>query len=109
MAFDEALAERVRRALAEQRRVVEKRMFGGLAFMVDGNMCCGVMGEDLMVRVGPVAYEAELSRPGARVMDFTHRPMKGYLYVAPGGVATAGALRSRLKPALAFVATLPPK
>ena len=109
MAFDETLAERVRRALAGQRGLVEKRMFGGVAFMLRGNMCCGVLGDDLVVRVGPGAHETELKRPYARVMDFTHRPMKGYLYVAPDGVATAASLRSRLKPALAFVATLPRK
>jgi len=109
MAFDEMLAERVRRALAGRRGVVEKRMFGGLAFMLRGNMCCGVLGHDLVVRVGPPAHETELKRPHARVMDFTHRPMKGYLYVAPKGVATAASLRARLKPALAFVATLPRK
>ncbi len=109
MAFDEKLAERIRRALASQRGLAEKRMFGGLAFMLRGNMCCGVLGDDLVVRVGPIAHEAELKRPHARVMDFTHRPMKGYLYIAPKGVATAASLRSRLKPALAFVATLPQK
>jgi hypothetical protein len=109
MAFDEELAKRVRRTLASQRGLAEKRMFGGLAFMLRGNMCCGVLGDDLVVRVGPIAHEAELKRPHARVMDLTHRPMKGYLYIAPKGVATAASLRSRLKPALAFVATLPRK
>lgn len=109
MAFNETLAQRVRRVLAGQRGLVEKRMFGGVAFMLRGNMCCGVLGDDLVVRVGPAAHETELKRPYARVMDFTHRPMKGYLYVARKGVATAASLRSRLKPALAFVATLPRK
>lgn len=109
MAFDEKLAERVRRVLVGQRGLVEKRMFGGLAFMVHGNMCCGVLRDDLVVRVGPKAHAAELGRPHARLMDFTHRPMKGYLYVGPKGVSTAASLRSRLKPALSFVATLPRK
>jgi len=109
MAFDERLADRVRRALADQRGVVEKKMFGGIAFMLRGNMCCGVLRDDLVVRVGPAAHEVELKRPHARVMDFTHKPMKGYLYVGPKGVAGTAALRSRLKPALAFVATLPRK
>ena len=109
MAFDERLADRVRRALDGQRGLTETKMFGGLAFMLRGNMCCGVLGEDLVVRVGPDAHAAELRRPHARVMDFTHKPMKGYLYVGPKGVATLASLRSRLKPALAFAASLPPK
>lgn len=109
MAFDEKLADRVRRALFGQRGMVEKRMFGGLAFMLRGNMCCGVLREDLVVMVGPAAHAAELRRPHARVMDFTHKPMKGYLYVGPRGVATAASLRSRLSPAIAFAATLPRK
>jgi len=109
MAFSEQLADRVRRELAGRRGLVEKKMFGGVAFMLHGNMCCGVLREDLLVRVGPEAHSAELRRPHARVMDFTHKPMKGYLYVGPKGVATAASLRSRLKPALAFVASLPRK
>jgi TfoX/Sxy family transcriptional regulator of competence genes len=109
MAFDEKLADRVRRALAGQRGIAEKKMFGGLAFMLRGNMCCGVLRDDLVLRVGPDAYVAELKRPHARVMDFTHKPMKGYIYVAPKGVATAAALRSRLAPAIRFVTALPPK
>ena len=109
MSFDETLAGRVRRALAGRRGLVEKKMFGGLAFMMRGNMCCGVLGDNLVIRVGPVAHAAELKRPHTRVMDFTHRPMKGYLYVAPSGVTTAAALRSRLKPAISFVETLPSK
>jgi hypothetical protein len=109
MAYDEKLADRVRRELGDRRGVAEKRMFGGLAFMLHGNMVCGVLGSDLVVRVGPQAHEAELRRPHARVMDFTHRPMKGYLYVGPKGMATAASLRSRLKPALAFVGSLPRK
>jgi TfoX/Sxy family transcriptional regulator of competence genes len=109
MPFDEKLADRVRRALAGERGLAEKKMFGGVAFMLHGNMCCGVLRDDLVVRVGPDAHAAQLKRPHARVMDFTHRPMKGYLYVAPKGTATTAALRSRLAPALAFVATLPKK
>jgi hypothetical protein len=109
MAFDEQLAERVRKEFSAHRDVTEKKMFGGLAFMLNGNMCCGVAGEDLMLRVGPDAHDAELRRPHARVMDFTHRPMKGFVFVAPAGVKTAAALRSRMKPAIAFVGTLPRK
>ena len=109
MAFDEKLADRVRRELSGHPGLVEKKMFGGLAFMLRGNMCCGVLRDDLVVRVGPEAHAAELKRPHTRVMDFTHKPMKGYLYVGAKGVATAASLRSRLKPAIGFVATLPQK
>ena len=70
MAFDEAVAGRVRKALAGTPDVVEKRMFGGIAFMVRGNMCCGVIGDRLMLRVGPKGYETALSRPHARADGF---------------------------------------
>ena len=70
MAFDEAVAERVRKALAGSPDVVEKRMFGGIAFMLRGNMCCGVIGDRLMLRVGPDGYEAALSRPHAKPIMF---------------------------------------
>ena len=77
MAYAEELADRVRKALAGIDGISERRMFGGLAFMVAGNMCCGIVGEELMVRVGPEAYARALSRPHARAMDFTGRPLKG--------------------------------
>lgn len=109
MPFDEKLAARVRSELGARKGLTEKKMFGGIAFMLRGHMCCGVLGADLVVRVGPAAHDVEVRRPHARVMDFTHRPMKGYVYVAPKGVKTAVSLRSRLKPALAFVSSLPPK
>lgn len=109
MPYDQRLAARVRQALSGQSGVTERAMFGGIAFMVRGNMCCGVLKDDLVVRVGPAAHEAELARPHARDMDFTHKPMKGYLYISSKGTATAAAVRSRLGPALSFVAALPPK
>ena len=90
-------------------RDFEKKMFGGLAFLLHGNMCCCVMGQDLMVRVGPAAYEDALAKPHARIMDFTKKPLKGYLYVGPKGVATAAALREWLARATDFVGALPPK
>ena len=109
MAIDEHLADRVRRSLARRPDIAEKTMFGGLAFLLHGNMCCCVMGQDLMVRVGPAAYQDALAKPHARIMDFTKKPLKGYLYVGPKGVATAAALREWLARATDFVATLPPK
>ncbi|MDH3625981.1 MAG: TfoX/Sxy family protein, partial [Myxococcales bacterium] len=71
MAYDEKLAGRVREVLARRRGVTEKKMFGGLSFLVNGHMCCGIVGDDLMVRVGPDAYEGALKKKGARPMDFT--------------------------------------
>jgi TfoX/Sxy family transcriptional regulator of competence genes len=109
MAFDETVAGRVREALAGSPNIVEKRMFGGIAFMVRGNMCCGVIADRLMLRVGPVGYEAALSRPHARPMDFTGRPMKGMVYVEPAGFASGGDLKEWIAKATGFALSLPPK
>jgi len=109
MAFDEAVAGRIRKALAGSQDVVEKKMFGGIAFMVRGNMCCGVIGDRLMLRVGPGRYEAALSRPHAKPMDFTGRPMKGMVYIEPAGFASAGDLKSWIARAMEFTLSLPTK
>lgn len=109
MAYDEATAARVRQALAAVDGVVEKRMFGGLVFMVNGNMCCGVDQGNLMLRVGPAQYAAALEEPYAGVMDFTGRPMRGFVIVQPAGFATAAALGEWVGKAVAFVQTLPAK
>lgn len=109
MAYDEELATRVREILEEQADVDERKMFGGLAFMVHGHMCCGVIGDDLVLRLGADAAEKALSGRHVRPMDFTGRPMKGYVYVAKQGVRSEAQLRKNLAAALAFVATLPPK
>jgi len=77
MPYDEGLAERIRGAFSERTDVAEKRMFGGIAFMVRGRMCVGIVKEDLMVRVGAAAHDALAQEPNARPMDFTGRPMKG--------------------------------
>ena len=73
MSYDETLADRVRAVLARKRGISEKKMFGGLAFLVNGHMACGIIGDDLMVRVGPEAYDAALTKAGARPMNFTGR------------------------------------
>ena len=86
MAYDEGLAERIREVFAGRRDVVEKKMFGGIAFMVRGNMCCGVIKDSLMARVGPVHYVAALKRPYAHELNFTGRPMKGFVYVDQEGL-----------------------
>ena len=93
MAYDERLAERVRAVLSDQPDVQELKMFGGLAFLLDGKMCVGVMGDELLVRTGRERYADELVKPHARPMDFTGRPMTGMLCVAPAGVSRAPALR----------------
>jgi TfoX/Sxy family transcriptional regulator of competence genes len=109
MAFDEAVAGRVRKELEGSPNVVEKEMFGGIAFMVRGNMCCGVIGDRLMLRVGPKGYETALSRPHASAMDFTGRPMKGLVYVEPAGYASPGDLNTWIGKAMAFTLSLPAK
>lgn len=109
MAYDEKLADRVRQAVGPRSDVTERTMFGGVAFLLDGKMFCGVATEDLMVRVGPAGYERALARPHARPMDFTGRPMIGYVFVAPGGLRTIAAVRRWTEEAIAFVATVPVK
>jgi TfoX/Sxy family transcriptional regulator of competence genes len=85
MAYDEGLAQRLRDALASRPGVSEKRMFGGLAFLLHGRMCVGIVGDELMVRVGAEAHATLVREPHARPMDFTGRPMKGFLYVGTDG------------------------
>jgi TfoX/Sxy family transcriptional regulator of competence genes len=109
MAYDEGVAERLREAYETVSSVVEKKMFGGLAFMVSGHMSCGVVNDTLMVRVGPDQYADALSRPHVREMDFTGKPLKGFVYVAPPGFETDEALASWVRLSLDFVSSLPPK
>lgn len=109
MAFDEGLAQRVREQLQGAPDVSEKRMFGGLCFMLGGHMLLGVSPDGLMVRVGLQAHAAALRRPGARPMDFTGRPMRGYVFVDPAAIAADGDLAYWVGLARSFVATLPPK
>ena len=109
MPFDEDLAKRTRAVIGGDYALEEKRMFGGLAFLVNGHMCCGISGDDLMVRVGPDIYERALKRPNARPMDFTGRPLRGFLYVAPEGCRTAAQLKGWVKLGLDFVLSLPAK
>jgi TfoX/Sxy family transcriptional regulator of competence genes len=92
MAYDEGLAGRVRRALETEDGVAERRMFGALAFLVHGNMACGVTGEGLMVRLPPEESQTALSEPGTRPMDMAGRRMKGWLLIAPAAVGEDDAL-----------------
>ena len=109
MAYDEKLAERVRRVLTGQDGVVEKQMFGGLAFMLHGNMSVGVDQDRLMVRVGPDRYLEALERSHARPMDFTGRPMKGFVYLPPEGLSTDADLQEWVAMGVDFALSLPKK
>ena len=109
MSFDKGLAQRIRDVLLDQDGLVEKRMFGGIAFMVYGNMACGVVREDLMVRVGPDAYEGALGQPHARPMDFTGRPMRGMVYVDGAGLEEEDDLAAWVLRGVNFAMSLPPK
>ena len=109
MAFNELLAERVRAILLAKVDIKELKMFGGLCFMLNGHMGCGIMGERLMVRVGPEFYDEALEKAHVSAMDFTGRPMVGMIYIEAEGLKTAKQLSSWLDLVLKFIATLPPK
>ena len=109
MAIDEGLVERIRTATGADPLISERKMFGGLCFMSDGNMCFGVLGDEIMVRVGPDAYVEALGRPHAREMDFTGRSMRGMVYVDPDGISEDADLEAWLQRGLAFARSLPPR
>jgi len=107
MAYDEGLAERVRTFLSEETGVSEKRMFGGLAFLVRGHMGVGIVKDQLMVRVGPHAYDELVRQPHARPMDFTGRPMKGLVFVAAEGLDSDADLGRWVERGVLFARSLP--
>jgi len=109
MPFDKSLAERLRALFGGPYIVNEKKMFGGLAFLVNGHMCCGIVGTNLVVRTGPDAFAHALERPHARPMDFTVRPMTGFVYVGPAGYQSDRDLKSWTQLGLDFVLSQPPK
>jgi len=109
MAFDEHLASRVRAKLATLPGFTERRMFGGLCFLLRGHMTAGVVGSRLMLRVGPDQYLDALAQPHAREMDFTGHPLRGMIYVDEPGMATASALARWLDRAISFVSSQPEK
>jgi TfoX/Sxy family transcriptional regulator of competence genes len=108
MAVDEGLASRIRAAVTSARGAPaeEKKMFGGIAFMVDDKMCVGVHESKLMVRVGPDRHDAAIKQPGARIMDFSGRPMVGFLFVDPPGYRTDRDLDKWVRWSLEYVATI---
>ena len=107
MAFDEALAHRLRRLFARLPDSSERRMFGGLCFLVSGRMCCGIVGRDLVVRVGAEGHDDALRRPHTRPMDFTGRPMRGFVYVSPAGCQTVHDLSAWVKRAVRYSRSVP--
>ncbi|NQV41166.1 MAG: TfoX/Sxy family protein [Candidatus Marinimicrobia bacterium] len=109
MAYDEGLAERIREILHGRPDVEEKKMFGGLCFMVSDHMACGIIKDTLMARVGPVNYEKCLSMEYAGEMDFTGKAMKGMVYVSPEGLDSDSELASWINTCVDFVKSLPPK
>jgi hypothetical protein len=108
MPVDEATVDRVRAYLQGELAVSERRMFGGVAFMYNGNMAVGVVGNRLMVRVGPDAWQAALTEPGVSEMDFTGRSMRGFVFVDAGALVGDG-LVHWVDRGVAFADSLPPK
>jgi TfoX/Sxy family transcriptional regulator of competence genes len=109
MAYDEALTERVRDQLATERGLAEKGMFGGVAFLLDGNMAVGLSGDELMVRVGPERSEEALAQPHTRAFDMTGRPMRGWVLVGPDALGDDAALESWVSKGVGFARSLPAK
>jgi TfoX/Sxy family transcriptional regulator of competence genes len=109
MPFDEGLAERVRGILEEHGPASERRMFGGLAFLMRGHMTVGIVKDELMVRLGPDAYGQAVREPHARAMDFTGRPMKGFVFVASPGLESDSDLQRWVERGVAYTSSLPAK
>jgi TfoX/Sxy family transcriptional regulator of competence genes len=109
VAFDEALADRIREVLAPRPELSERKMFGGIAFMLAGNMAVGVIGDDLMVRLDPADAERALAEPHTRPMDFTGKPMKNMVYVDPQGTASDEDLAGWVEAGADYATSLPPK
>ena len=109
MAYNEILAERVREIIARiDAEITERKMFGGLAFLLNGHMFTGIVGDELMLRLGEAGAEAALRREHVREMDFTGRPMKAMVFIEPAGL-DGGALAEWVTSAATFAATLAPK
>jgi hypothetical protein len=109
MAYDEQFAARIRKALGRRKGLVAKQMFGGMAFLLNGNMCVGIHKDELIVRLDPAETEAALAKPHTRVFDLTGRPMKGWILVAPKGIATDAQLAKWIAIAATYAGALPPK
>lgn len=109
MSYDHALAERVRTELSAVPGIAERRMFGGLSFLVNGNMCCGLLEDRLVLRLGTAGVRAAVLREHTSPMDFTGRPLQSMVYVSAAGIASDHALRRWLQEAVGYAAALPAK
>ena len=109
MAYDTALASRVRDLLGENPEITEREIFGGIAFLLSGNMAVGVSRDELMVRIDPDDYDEALAMTGVRAFDMTGRPMRGWILVAPEATAELADLQQWVETGFDFAATLPPK
>jgi len=109
MAYDEKLVQRVRENLTGQPGLVEKLMFGGVGFLLHGNMACGVIKEKLIIRVGPDNYDEALAQPHTGVFDITGRPMRGWVMVSSGGYVSEVDLQAWVQRGVNFALSLPPK
>jgi TfoX/Sxy family transcriptional regulator of competence genes len=109
MAYNEVLAERIRAILKTVRGLEEKKMFGGVGFLVRGNMACGVHKDDLILRLGEQGFAAALKAPHVRIFNMTGKPMKGWVLVSKQGYESAKALQAWVRISLAFAGSLPPK
>ena len=109
MAFNDKLADRIRKQLAGQKGLTEKKMFGGIGFLLNGNMCCGVIGEDLVLRLDPAQTGEALAHKHTRIFDFSGKPMKGWIYVGPKAVETESDLKGWVEIGLKYAASLPSK
>jgi len=109
MAFYSALAERIRKHLGKRAGLNEKKMFGGIGFLMRGNMCCGVHGSEMIVRLDPTETGHALKEPHTRLFDMTGRLMKGWLLVGPKGLAVDADLGRWVERAARYAGSLPPK
>ncbi len=109
MAFDNQLADRIRKHLFIQPGLTEKKMFGGLAFLLNGNMCCGVHGNEMIVRLDPEQTDQALRKRYTRVFDLSGRPMKGWILIQPEGLTTETALAKWIQAGVKFASVLPAK
>ena len=109
MSYDENLAQRIRKLLAGQPGRTEKRMFGGVSFMLQGNMACGVLKEEMIVRIDPEEHDVAVAKPHVRTFDFSGRPMKGWIMVAPGAHASEEGLQAWVQQGVRYALSLPPK
>lgn len=109
MPYNVQLASRIRAQLADQAELTEIKMFGGIGFMLRGNMACGVIGDEMCVRVGPEGHAQALALPGARPFDFSGRPMEGWVFVSDSGLRTEGEFQAWVRRGAEFALSLPPK